>query len=190
MYVCMNNNWTLIDERYATRCAESSERKVGELCMYVCISISALSNVCMYVGMCWSVNMVTCWRCSLRKLKQIESTKVCTYIITYIHTYIWYIPYLNRWMIMCPYKQAFRYIRRFRLSSNPWKQRCRRLLFRYHLMHTYIHTYIHIRYFKWFPSLYLYREFLRSPEQLSTKRMDQMVDDMICMYVCLYCTLL
>ena len=37
MYVCMNNNWTLIDERYATRCAESSERKVGVLSMYVCM---------------------------------------------------------------------------------------------------------------------------------------------------------
>jgi hypothetical protein len=33
----MNNNWNLIDERYATRCAECSERKVGELCMYVCM---------------------------------------------------------------------------------------------------------------------------------------------------------
>ena len=37
MYVCINNNWTLTDERYATRCAESSERKVGVLCMYVCL---------------------------------------------------------------------------------------------------------------------------------------------------------
>jgi hypothetical protein len=36
MYVCMNN-WTLIDERYATRCAESSERKVAVLCMYVSV---------------------------------------------------------------------------------------------------------------------------------------------------------
>ncbi len=26
MYVRMNDNWTLTDERYATRCAESSER--------------------------------------------------------------------------------------------------------------------------------------------------------------------
>jgi hypothetical protein len=39
MYVCMNNNWTLIDERYATRCAESSERKVGvpNVCIYVLV---------------------------------------------------------------------------------------------------------------------------------------------------------
>jgi hypothetical protein len=37
MYVCINNNWTLIDEHYATRCAESSETKVCVLsvCMYV-----------------------------------------------------------------------------------------------------------------------------------------------------------
>jgi hypothetical protein len=55
----MNNNWTLIDARYATRCAESSERKKG-VCMYVCmyvfifvcISIPALKNVYMNVGMC------------------------------------------------------------------------------------------------------------------------------------------
>ncbi len=150
----------------------------------------------MYIGMCWSVNMETSWRCSLRKWKQIQSTKVCTYLHTYIHTYIHtytlYLPYLNRWMIMCPYKQAFWLIRRFLLSSNPWKQRCRRLLFRYHLVHTYlhpyilyIHAYINIRGYKLFRSLYVCRAFLRSPERLSTKRMDQMVNDMyVCMYVC------
>jgi hypothetical protein len=39
MYVFIYNNCTLIDERYATRCAESSERKVCVLRMYVCMYV-------------------------------------------------------------------------------------------------------------------------------------------------------
>ena len=56
-YVCI-----LIDERYVTRCAKSSERKVGVLCMYVCITISALNNVCMYVCMYVCRHVLICER--------------------------------------------------------------------------------------------------------------------------------
>ena len=88
MYVCMNINWTLIDERYATRCAESPERKVGVLCIYVCISISALNNVRMYVCR----HVLICERGNKLKVfapeMKADPKHKGTYIHTYIHIYI------------------------------------------------------------------------------------------------------
>ena len=104
----MNNNWTLIDERCSTRCAESSERKVGVLCVYVCISVSALNNVrmyvcrhvCMYVCMYVCRHVLICERENKLKVFALElkadSKHKGMYFHTYIHTYIWSLPYLNR----------------------------------------------------------------------------------------------